>query len=898
MSRNADQSDQPTRTRAGALASSAESTFARPGTPQSLAPGEIFGSHRIIRLLGKGGMGEAYEAEHVATGRRLALKILTDPDPSPEASERFLREGRSAANLNHPNSVYVFGTEEVAGRWAIMMELVGGGTLKDRVLERGPLPSREAVDLILQVVDGLEAAAAAGILHRDIKPANCFVELDGTAKIGDFGLSLSTLARERSKNQLTGSGTFLGTPAFASPEQLRGADIDVRSDIYSLGATMYYVLVGHPPFENGNLMELLTTIAAVKPTPPHRLRPGIPRDLSSLVVRCLAKAPQGRPESYARLRQELQVFGTPRASMHLGGLSLISGTLDALIVALTMRATAPWPDIAQYVRLAAGLTLVLLPIVIWRRSIGDRIVRVRIADRSGAPPPTYQVLLGGIGAVWAAAGAMTPQIAFGSVGPLIFLAVWAGIVRSGFFDLLFRVRRVSASSSSPRPQLLSLPTTDARGRTTLGPYIVVTDKITPGFDLGYDEVLLRHVWIQYSPSDRPVPPERLHVRRPTRLRWLNGGSHISGAWNAYEAPRGEALSKRERPMEWPTAHKVILDLARELEAGQLDGTLPEHIGLDSVWVDDLGSVKLVDAIDNDLVSKVRSYGTSDERARLAFLGDVLERLVTDRQGAVMLPRNVRCLRAELRMGTFHSVKEALPMLTVLARGPIHPRFAAVQSFTFMIFFGALFVFSQGAVTVGVGSTELRPPTSEPQLPSWFAPWDGIAVALLSACLVYAMFVVRTASRFLTERGSALSPARLLSAGGDHEIVGVDGGPTSRVRAVLRDVLVILPVGALCLASLRDASGVWLVPIAVAGLGLLLALWRGRDPLGWLTGTRLVPTHRPFGDGAADRSSSYEVIREVLERPEFDGFDGQSEAAWTRLEIAVNKRPLFGIKWFR
>jgi serine/threonine protein kinase len=147
-----------------------------------------FGGYRVLRLLGRGGMGAVYEAEQKETGRRVALKVLGQTIDSPEMRKRFLREGRLAASVNHPNTVYIFGTEEIEGAPVISMELVGGGTLRDRMM-RGPLAVREAVDAALQVIAGLEAAAAAGVLHRDVKPANCFVAPDGTVKVGDFGQS-------------------------------------------------------------------------------------------------------------------------------------------------------------------------------------------------------------------------------------------------------------------------------------------------------------------------------------------------------------------------------------------------------------------------------------------------------------------------------------------------------------------------------------------------------------------------------------------------------------------------------------------------------------------------------------------------------------------------------------
>ncbi|MCX5684512.1 MAG: serine/threonine-protein kinase, partial [Planctomycetota bacterium] len=220
--------------------------------------GKIFGSYHLVRLLGQGGMGAVYEAEQLESGRRVALKILSQSLDSAEARARFLREGRLAASVNHPNSVYIYGTEEIEGTPAIAMELVPGGTIEDRIKQKGPMPAPEAVDAILQIIEGLEAAQAVGVLHRDVKPSNCFIENDGTVKIGDFGLSIST--KGRAEPNVTVTGTFLGTPAFSSPEQLRGDELDVRSDIYAVGITLYYLLTGKTPFKADNLVRFVATV--------------------------------------------------------------------------------------------------------------------------------------------------------------------------------------------------------------------------------------------------------------------------------------------------------------------------------------------------------------------------------------------------------------------------------------------------------------------------------------------------------------------------------------------------------------------------------------------------------------------------------------------------------------
>ena len=172
-----------------------------------LTDGQSWGPYRIGRLLGRGGMGEVHEAEHVESGRRIALKVLRSRLHDADERARFLREGQLAASISHPHTVYIFGSEEIAGVPVISMELLPGGTLKDRVAAEGPLPPAVAVSAVLDIIGGLDAAQAAGILHRDIKPSNCFVDNDGSVKVGDFGLSISTLARdvhEQTRDRLRG----------------------------------------------------------------------------------------------------------------------------------------------------------------------------------------------------------------------------------------------------------------------------------------------------------------------------------------------------------------------------------------------------------------------------------------------------------------------------------------------------------------------------------------------------------------------------------------------------------------------------------------------------------------------------------------------------------------------
>lgn len=269
-------------------------------------PGDTFGNYRILRLLGRGGMGHVFEVVHLQSGRRLALKVMGHEFTNEEDCERFLREGRLAASVNHPNIVHIHGCEEIGGAPVIAMEFVPGGTLAERVKKDGPFTPAAATEAILQLIDGLEAAHLVGILHRDIKPSNCFIQPDGTLKIGDFGLSISTQAREEESRGAKHS--TVGTPAYASPEQLRGDALDVRSDIYSVGATLYQLLTGKAPFTGPTVDAIIEAALKTPPASPALHRPELPPNLVRLVFRCLAKNPRERFATYEEFRHALLPF--------------------------------------------------------------------------------------------------------------------------------------------------------------------------------------------------------------------------------------------------------------------------------------------------------------------------------------------------------------------------------------------------------------------------------------------------------------------------------------------------------------------------------------------------------------------------------------------------------------
>ena len=332
----------------------------------ALNPGSCLGPYEILSAIGAGGMGQVYRAHDTKLNRDVALKVLPDSianDPEPLA--RFTREAQTLASLNHPNIGAIYGIEESSGVRALVMELVEGEDLSQRIT-KGPIPLDEALPIAKQIAEALEAAHEQGIIHRDLKPANIKVRSDGTVKVLDFGLAKAleptgVMAVSHSVSPtittpaMTQAGMILGTAAYMSPEQARGTAVDKRADVWALGAVLWEMLTGKRLFEGATVSD---TLAAVLKTEPqwNALAPATPAAIRRLLRRCLEKDRKRRLDSAAAARLEIEdALTAPSALEGVASLATslaLRGRLAwmvAFAVAAVLAAALAIPDV-RYLR--------------------------------------------------------------------------------------------------------------------------------------------------------------------------------------------------------------------------------------------------------------------------------------------------------------------------------------------------------------------------------------------------------------------------------------------------------------------------------------------------------------------------------------------------------------------
>lgn len=561
-----------------------------------LEPESEFGAYRLIGRLGRGGFAEVWEAAHLVTGRRVALKILSEfRASSPESLLRFQQEAHLAAALFHARCVYVFEAGASGGVPFISMALMTGGTLADRA-RAGPMPPSVAVDYILDILDGLEAAQAAGILHRDLKPSNVFLDQEGRATIGDFGIAKSLTA----PSGLSVTGSFIGTPQYASPEQAAGEALDFRSDLYATGTILYELLTGRPPFTGENHAQVLARVL-MQPPAPYPADSPVPRGLRRVVAQFLAKSPADRFQSHQAARQALFRYSRRGqllpATLPRRAAAIVFDLI--LLASTTIVAVGGDPRTAWLVRLLHWGYFTLGDGLLGG-TFGKLVLGLRVRGEDDTTPSFGHVALRSLVFLgflsspamvlpWilpdaAAIGGGVILLAAQMVSLAILLSpMRRGNGFAGLHELASRTRVVAARRADTRTRV---PThspafTPISDPGAFGPFRAVGQvwrESGSAFLVARDDELRRDVWIHcFREEDGAPPPAELQARGEGSLRWLQRGTTPEGTWDAYGAPDGIHLQlwaeQRDRP-GWSATRTILLSLGRELSrrGARSDGT--------------------------------------------------------------------------------------------------------------------------------------------------------------------------------------------------------------------------------------------------------------------------------------------------------------------------------------
>ncbi len=341
-------------------------------------PGELgrLGDYRVLKLLGRGGMGCVFLAEDSQLRRRVALKVMRPSEAKKRgAKERFLREARAAAAVEHDNVVAIHQVGEDRGIPFIAMPVLQGESLRSVLERESSLPQERAVSIAIQIASGLDAAHQTGLIHRDIKPDNIWLDATkGRVKILDFGL-----VRELgSEDGLTLSGTVLGTPSYMSPEQAAGEAVDHRSDLFSLGTMLYQMLSGSSPFAAANLTSTLMNVARAQPTPIETLVPRLDSELVALVTALNSRDPCKRPQAAAEVVQTLKQIESRLAITVSKNISALP-SINARAPQSRKPPKSPW---FKYAAAAAGGAAALVLAITFFVRIGKHTVQITLDDPS------------------------------------------------------------------------------------------------------------------------------------------------------------------------------------------------------------------------------------------------------------------------------------------------------------------------------------------------------------------------------------------------------------------------------------------------------------------------------------------------------------------------------------
>src|SRR5438876_3144444 len=298
--------------------------------------------YRIVELLGRGGMSVVYRAEHVRLGRPAALKLLAATLGQGDHRERYLRESKLAASLDHPSIVPIYDAGEEDGLLYIAMAYVEGSDLKTLLVREGKLPLRRTLRIVGQIASALDAAHARGLVHRDVKPANILIGPDDRAYLSDFGV-----VKELAAAGTTRTGSFVGTIEYCAPEQIEGKDVDARADVYALACVLYECVVGTSPFHRSSDVAVLNAHLHASPPKLSKAAPDLPPALEPLLAKALSKSPLDRYASCGELVAAARAAAVPEPKVSRGRLALSLALLvlaAGLGAALSLLGVWLWPS--------------------------------------------------------------------------------------------------------------------------------------------------------------------------------------------------------------------------------------------------------------------------------------------------------------------------------------------------------------------------------------------------------------------------------------------------------------------------------------------------------------------------------------------------------------------------